>query len=118
MAEGVAIVLVCLRSWIVPVVIIKTGELLLSAIQVQMRHLKLWSEIQKLPHSNRCSSLAGAVWCVRDPWAVCLQACRPDLGSLSSEVQLTAWIMLEEEMLLEWSFFLKTFHSPVSQVMY
>lgn len=35
---GVAIVLVHLRSWIVPVVIIKTGELLLSATQVQTRH--------------------------------------------------------------------------------
>lgn len=38
---GVAVVLSCPRSWIVPIVIIKTGELLHSATQVQMRHLKL-----------------------------------------------------------------------------
>lgn len=77
---GVAVVLSCPRSRIVPMVIIKTGKLLHSATQVQTRHLKLCNEIRKLSRSNRCLSLAGALWCVSGITGVCLRACVSDLG--------------------------------------
>lgn len=63
MGEGVVVLLSCPRRWIVPVWITETGELH-SASQVQMRHLKLYSEIPELSHSSRCLSLVGAVRCV------------------------------------------------------